>query len=248
MNKLNITWCWPDILNLHGDRGNVMALVRIAEKMGLEAEVHKVVNFGDEIDLDNTDILLLNPGEFKSCEYIVNAFSRIKEDLDDYIYRGGVILAVGTTGASFGKTIRKLDGTAVTGLGYLDMECRERDSIVGDDLICKMRETGFDLNGSQIQLMDTFLNGDIALGDVEYGYGNCSYEDRREGARTENLIFTNMLGPVLVKNPWLAQELILWAMSSKGVMNLPKPDEGEFELERKSLECVRRYNQTKQNK
>ena len=74
MNKLNITWCWPDILNLHGDRGNVMALVRIAEKMGLEAEVHKVVNFGDEIDLDNTDILLLNPGEFKSCEYIVNAF------------------------------------------------------------------------------------------------------------------------------------------------------------------------------
>ena len=103
MNKLNITWCWPDILNLHGDRGNVMALVRIAEKMGLEAEVHKVVNFGDEIDLDNTDILLLNPGEFKSCEYIVNAFSRIKEDLDDYIYRGGVILAVGTTGASFGK-------------------------------------------------------------------------------------------------------------------------------------------------
>ena len=34
MNKLNITWCWPDILNLHGDRGNVMALVRIAEKMG----------------------------------------------------------------------------------------------------------------------------------------------------------------------------------------------------------------------
>ena len=87
MNKLNITWCWPDILNLHGDRGNVMALVRIAEKMGLEAEVHKVVNFGDEIDLDNTDILLLNPGEFKSCEYIVNAFSRIKEDL---IYYGSM--------------------------------------------------------------------------------------------------------------------------------------------------------------
>ena len=81
MNKLNITWCWPDILNLHGDRGNVMALVRIAEKMGLEAEVHKVVNFGDEIDLDNTDILLLNPGEFKSCEYIVNAFSRIKKPI-----------------------------------------------------------------------------------------------------------------------------------------------------------------------
>ena len=155
---------------------------------------------------------------------------------------------MGTTGASFGKTIRKLDGTSVAGLGYLDMECRERESIVGDDLICKMRETGFDLNGSQIQVMDTFLNSDIALGDVEYGYGNCSYEDCREGARTENLIFTNMLGPILVKNPWLAQELILRAMSNKGVMDLPKLEEGAFELERKSLECIRRYNQTKQNK
>ena len=68
MNNLNIAWCWPDILNLHGDRGNVMALIRIAEKMGLEPKVHKVVNYGDPIDFQNMDIVLFNPGEFKSIQ------------------------------------------------------------------------------------------------------------------------------------------------------------------------------------
>ena len=30
-NELNITWLYPDILNLHGDRGNVQACEKIAE-------------------------------------------------------------------------------------------------------------------------------------------------------------------------------------------------------------------------
>lgn len=247
MNKLNITWCWPDVLNLHGDRGNVMALARIGEKMGLSVDVHKTTNFGDSLDLGHTDIILLNPGEFKSNEYIVNAFNNVKEQLDDFVESNGVILTVGTTGASFGKSIRRLDGSSASGLGYLDMECTERDSIVGDDLITRMRGTDFELNGSQIQVMDTVLRGDIALSDVEYGYGNSGYEQKSEGARYKNLIFTNMLGPVLVKNPWLAQYLIQEAMKRKGVQ-LPELPAETFELERKSLECIRKYNQTKADK
>ncbi|MDO4383005.1 MAG: hypothetical protein Q4C18_00765 [Eubacteriales bacterium] len=247
MNKLNITWCWPDVLNLHGDRGNVMALERIGKKMGLSVEVHKTTNFGDSLDFKQTDVLLLNPGEFKSNEYIVNAFRNVKDQLDAYIEEGGVILTVGTTGAAFGKTIRRLDGSTISGLGYLDMECAERDNIVGDDLITRMRGTDFELNGSQIQVMDTTLSSDVALSDVEYGYGNNGYEEKHEGARYKNLIFTNMLGPVLVKNPWLAQHLIQKAMERKGV-SIPELPVETFELERKSLECIRKYNRTKADK
>lgn len=247
MNKLNITWCWPDVMNLHGDRGNVMALVRIGEKMGLSVEVHKTTNFGDSLDFDHTDIILLNPGEFKSNEYIVNAFNNVKESLDAFVASGGVILTVGTTGAAFGKSIRRLDGSTLSGLGYLDIECTERDSIVGDDLITRMRGTDFELNGSQIQVMDTILGEDCALADVEYGYGNDGYEKKIEGARYKNLIFTNMLGPVLVKNPWLAQYLIQEAMKRRGV-DVPTLPPEAFDLERKSLECIRKYNQTKATK
>ncbi len=248
MNSINITWLWPDILSLHGDRGNVMALERIAGKMGLETTVNKIINYGDTIDFENTDILLINPGEFKSIEYIINALSRSKAELDAYISSGRVILTVGTTGAAFGKTIHKLDGTRMRGLGYLDMECRERESIVGDDLITHMRGFDFDMNGSQIQVMDTYLHSDIALADVIYGYGNHSYEEKQEGARYKNLYFTNMLGPVLVKNPWFTQALIQQVLRTRGEAAPKVLGNADFDLEYKSMECIRRYNETKENR
>jgi lipid II isoglutaminyl synthase (glutamine-hydrolysing) len=245
MSSINIAWCWPDILNLHGDRGNVMALIRIAEKMGIEAKVHKIVNYGDPIDFENMDIVLFNPGEFKSNGYIINALSAVKNDLDAYIEGNKVLLTVGTTGAAFGKTIQKLDGTAWSGLGYLDMHCKERDAIQGDDLICRMRGTEFELNGSQIQVMDTFLDADIALADVSYGFGNCGYENKQEGARYKNLYFTNILGPILVKNPWFTQWLILTALKNRGETAPHILTDADFDIEYKSMECIRKYNETK---
>ena len=248
MNSINITWLWPDILNLHGDRGNVMALERIAGKMGLQTTVNKIVNYGDPIDFENTDIILMNPGEFKSIEYIINALSRSQAELDSYIASGKVILTVGTTGAAFGRSIERLDGSRMAGLGYLDMECRERDSIVGDDLIMHLRDYDFDMNGSQIQVMDTYLHSDIALADVIYGYGNHSYEEGHEGGRYKNLFFTNMLGPVLVKNPWFTQALIQEILRVRGE-NAPKTlGDADFNLEYQSMECIRRYNETKANR
>lgn len=246
MNKLNITWCYPDILSLHGDRGNIMALERIAGEMHIECRIHKVVNYGDPIDFEQTDILFFNPGEFKSNEYVINALSRQKEKLDRYVEGNKVLAVIGTSGAAFGKKIERIGLPDIAGLGYLDMTCRERDSIVGDDLICTMRGTGFELNGSQIQVMDTFLNRkEIALADVSYGYGNCGYEQKLEGARYKNLFFTNLLGPVLVKNPWLTQELIKEAMRNKGVAIEHSIPYEAFDLEIKSMECIRKYNEKK---
>ena len=55
MNKLTITWCYPDILNLHGDRGNIMALERIGKMLDLDVEVKKIENYDEDIDFENTD-------------------------------------------------------------------------------------------------------------------------------------------------------------------------------------------------
>ena len=40
--KMNLVWLYPDILNLHGDRGNVMAFKKIAESMDVELNIIKV--------------------------------------------------------------------------------------------------------------------------------------------------------------------------------------------------------------
>ncbi len=125
----------------------------------------------------------------------------------------------------------------------LDMECQERNLVYGDDIIyCLKDDEDMQINGSQIQIIDTNLNSDIALGQVIYGHGNNGKEEKSEGARYKNLIFTNALGPVFVKNPWFAEKIIKEAINNENIKEIP---EEEFELERKSMECIKEYTEKK---
>ena len=129
------------------------------------------------------------------------------------------------------------------------MECRERTLIYGDDILYSLKDDEkIQINGSQIQIIDTYLNSDIALGQAIYGHANNGDEKKEEGARYKNLIFTNALGPVFVKNPWFAEKIIRTAMEVKGSKIEKEIDEKEYEIERKSMECIKKYINDKNNK
>ena len=245
MSKLTITWCYPDILNLHGDRGNLLAFEKVAKALGIEVEIKKVVDYEDEIDFENTDILFFNPGEIKTLEYIIDALERQKKELKKYIESNKYVIAIGTSGAIFSKRIVRIDKGELIGLGYLDMISKEKREVVGDDLICKVKDTDIKLNGSQISIIDNKLNSNIEFADVIYGYGNNGYENEKEGARYKNLIYTNLLGPLFVKNPWYAEEIIRDVMKNKKEEIEKEIDESFYELERKSMEAIEVFNENK---
>lgn len=235
---LNITWLYPDTLNLHGDRGNVMALERIGSKMGLQVNITRVNSYRQEIDFDGTDIIIMNPGEVKSVSRLTDVLAEQKDGLTGYIEAGKVMLVIGTSGAVMAKEIRYLDGTVGQGLGYLDMVAVQRETVYGDDVLYTIN-AGKDMQiaGEQIQLLDMQVNPGIVLGAVKYGRGNNA--DGGEGAKYKNLVFTNALGPVLVKNPWYTEYLIRTAMQIKGCeVESRKLD---FSLESKSLKHVKRF-------
>lgn len=73
MNTLNITWLYPDLLNLHGDRGNLMAFERVGKAMGLDVKINRIDTFAQEIDFENSDIIFMNAGEIKTAASIVKA-------------------------------------------------------------------------------------------------------------------------------------------------------------------------------
>lgn len=236
---LNIVWAYPDILNLHGDRGNIFAIERIAKLLKVETKVTKIESYREKIDFENTDIILFNVGEVKVMPTIVYALEAQEEELKKYIEQGKIIIAIGTTGCVFAKeTIRK-DGTKFKGLGILDMECIEREDVYGNDLYFKLDEDNTGIMANQIQLIDTTLNSDIALGKVDYGMGN-NYE-QTEGAKYKNVIFTNALGPVLVKNPWYTEKLIKLALENKGENTINSIKKEDFEIEIKSMECIKKF-------
>lgn len=242
MNELNIVWCYPDILNLHGDRGNIMALKRVGELLGLKVNIKKIESYQEEIDFDSADILFFNTGELKVVAPIVETLKKQKEKLEEYVEKNKMIIAIGTTGAVFADETMKKDGSILNGLGILDMRCLEREYVYGDDIVYKLLEDeNIEINGSQIQIIDTLLNSCKPLGQVIYGHGNNGEANKTEGAKYKNVIFTNCLGPAFVKNPWYAEKLIRAAMQNKGIQIEKQVDETEYEIERKSMECIKKF-------
>ena len=244
MEKLNISWMYPDILNLHGDRGNLMALKKVAEDMSVEPVITRVENFEQKIDFENSDILFFNVGEIKSVNSVVRALKKQEDELKAYVESGKMIILVGATGAAFANKLTRQNGDVIYGLQYLDMECTEVKNIYGDDLYFILENyTADEVIGTQISMVDTHLKSAKPLGKISYGKGN-NGKDTTEGAVYKNVIFTNCLGPMLVKNPWFAQALIKTAMETKNIEVESKIL--DVDLERKSAVCIKRFIREKQ--
>ena len=209
MNTLNITWLYPDLLNLHGDRGNLMAFERVGKEMGLDVQINRVDTFSEEIDFKNSDIIFMNAGEIKTADAIVKNIKKYGDAIYNFAESGKPIIAIGTTGMVLIKSTKRCDGSVVEGLGLLDATAVERNEI--------------------------------------YGKGN-NDKDQTEGAKYKNVIFTNALGPVFVKNPWYTEKIINEALKAKGCEPCEPLDESFFEIERNSFKTVRRFIDQKTEK
>lgn len=241
---LRILWMWPDILNLHGERGNLLALQRVAKAMGLATEVRRVTRLADTPDFAWADLALIGPGELAVMPAAAAALAQHRAGLETFLHAGGGLFCTGTSGSLFGRATARQDGTGFAGLGLLGMACAERPTIFGDDVIFAVEGVAAPVCGVQIQMMDTRLDaGQAPLGRIEYGRGNCA--DGGEGARSGNLWFTNALGPVLVKNPWLAEAFVRAVMIARRPdLALPAPAD-DWSLEQRSSEGICRFNREK---
>ena len=144
------------------------------------------------------------PGEITALEYILPTLSAQLSRLQEYIENGNYVLAIGTSGLLFGKSIARQDGSIVEGLGILDLCAKERDYVWGDDLHLRIDDTKQELIGSQILMAD--VQTSAPFGHTIYGRGNDG--SGKEGARYRNLIYTNCLGPLFVKNVWFAEQIL----------------------------------------
>lgn len=204
MNKITVGWMYPNLLNLHGERGSVQALEKIGQSLGLEMEIRRIEDFDDPIPFSDLDLMIFLPGEISTFRHLVPAMNKQRQALDLYLENGGYLLALGTTGLLFGKSVLREDGSTLDCLGYLDMTASERKYVWGDDLHFKIDSLEMELAGSQITMAD--VEAAVPLGHTLYGRGNNGTGG--EGARWNNLIYTNCLGPVFVKNPWFAEAIL----------------------------------------
>lgn len=239
--KINVVWLYPDILNLHGDRGNLMALQRIGELMGLEVSISRIESLGQPIPWEEADLLIANSGEVKNTARVAEALFHCREQLLTFAQSGGYLLATGTAGAALAQRTQRLDGSCFEGVGLLPMECSERAQVYGDDIWFTLNEQPqLPIIGNQIQVIDTtLLEGAQPLGTLIYGYGNHGAKD--EGCRSGNIIFTNTLGPLLVKNPRYTQQLLLEIASSRGYSVQRQLSDEDMDYEDRSYQLIEAF-------
>lgn len=242
--KLKLTYLYPDLCGLYGDRGNIMAIQRICSALGIELEITRVENPDDEIDFAGSDIIFISPGELSVFPPIIEALDKNREKLDEYIDSGKYIFAVGTAACIFADKVNRVSRPSYEGLGIGHFECKEREMIYGDDIIysCTPTDVTREVAGCQVQTMDIIPKFDAEpFGKIIYGYGN--NHSKNEGIRYKNVIITNALGPVVVKNPWIFADIIEDITDKKG----EKADIAalDFSLEEQSFAAVKEFNLTK---
>lgn len=215
VKPLTIVHLFPELLNLYGDGGNVIALTRRLQWRGLSVEVREI-GMGDAMDFSQADIVFIGGGADREQMIVKDAMVARKSELSAYVADGGVLLAV-CGGYQFLGHSYAMDDVVVEGLGVIDMETvRGEGRLIGNAVIqsdiCDAPIVGFENHGGRTTLGPDAKPLGRVLGKT---FGN-NGEDGFEGVHQGNLIGTYLHGPLLPKNPQVADYLIAQAYERRG--------------------------------
>ena len=123
MDKLSLTigHFYPDLLNLYGDRGNVLALLTRAQRRGIEVNV-KEISIGDELDPGSVDIAFLGGGQDNEQNILKDDLVHVKgQKIKDMIENGTVFLCICGGYQMLGKYYLEHNGNKLECLGAIDI-------------------------------------------------------------------------------------------------------------------------------
>jgi hypothetical protein len=159
---------------------------------------------------------------------------------------GAVVLAVCAGFQVVGRTFPGAEGDAHEGVGLLDVDTVKGPGprAVGEVLVEVGPSplgplpvlTGFENHGGTTSLRD----GAVALGRVVVGVGNGG-GDGTEGAVQGRVVGTYLHGPVLARNPALADLLLSWALGDRPLDPLDDAESETLREERLAAVGDRRH-------
>ena len=221
--ELKILYLYPDILELYGDFGNIQVLSYRLEQRGIKATIVPY-SIGDiEPNFNDYDLVFAGGGADQEQSILANDLIKYKENIKTAIENGVFFLLICGAYQLFGKYYKGVEGNIIPGLEIFDyyteaIEDRKKrcigNIVINTNLDGKdTKIIGFENHGGQ-----TF-NVDTPFGDVLFGNGN-KFGDFKEGFSKKNVIATYLHGPLLSKNPELADDIIKYCMERKYKENI----------------------------
>lgn len=211
---IRIAHLYPDMLNLYGDRGNIIALTTRLRARGIDVETD-AITMGRSFNADDYDILFIGGGQDFEQDVLLDDLKKGKDvEINKAIHSGKVMLAICGGYQMLGKYYKTYDGKMLEYMGALDFYTEGREERMIGNYAFTTKE-GIEVVGFENHSGRTYLGDGVEpLGKMIKGYGN-NGEDGTEGVRFLNTFGTYSHGPILPKNPQLADLLISKALENK---------------------------------
>lgn len=224
-SAVTIVVLYPALLGTYGDGGNAKVLQRRCQWRGEPAEVLPV-HFGQAVPTTG-DLYLVGGGEDGAQLAVMRALAEergARTALGRAVDGGAQILAVCAGLQLLGESFTDADGHQTAGLGLLDIRTGRLATRAVGELLAEPDRTfnlptlsGFENHGGHTVLGPSAR----PLAQVTAGTGNGpapTGKSAGEGVMTPSIVATYLHGPVLARNPALADLLL------SRVLNIPRGD------------------------
>ena len=215
--ELKICHMYPDVLNLYGDRGNVMCMQKRLEWRGIEATVTRLP-IGSTASLAGFDLVFIGGGQDFEQQVLLEDLHRGKDrEILAAVHDGMPFLTICGGYQMMGNYYETYDGVRCDFIGAVDLHTvgSEQRMIGNYKFRCGEESGGSVVVGFENHSGQTFLGEGVQpLGTVLAGFGN-NGKDGTEGARYLNVFGTYSHGPLLPKNPALCDHILLTALRRK---------------------------------
>ncbi len=208
---------YPDVLNLYGDRGNVMCMQKRLEWRGIENTVTRLP-IGSKANLADFDLVFIGGGQDFEQQVLLEDLHRGKDrEILSAVEDGLPFLTICGGYQMMGNYYETYDGVRCDFIGAVDLyTIGSKQRMIGNyKYQCGPESGGSIVVGFENHSGQTFLGEGVQpLGKVLAGFGN-NGQDGTEGVRYHNLFGTYSHGPLLPKNPALCDHILLTALRRK---------------------------------
>jgi hypothetical protein len=213
--KIRVGHLYPAYLNIYADRGNIAVFARRAALRGHELEVTPI-SFGHEVRPGEHDLIYVGGGQDREQARVAPDLAAKGQAIHEAVDAGAALLAVCGGYQLLGRGYLDRYGASLPGVGLFphDTVAGER-RMIGDVLLdCELEPgehrtlAGFENHAGRTRLDP----GAAPLGRVIAGFGNDG-DSGYEGCRVGRAVGTYLHGPLLPRNPWLADWLLAQALA-----------------------------------
>jgi len=249
---LTIGWLYPELMSTYGDRGNILVLQKRCEWRGIKITILPIDQTTTDAQIKTIDLLFGGGAQDREQEIVMTDLQKKKKEIKALIENNVPALFVCGAPQLMGKYYEPAASKRIEGLGIFDMVSKhpgkDSERLIGN-LVAQTNLNLPEQNTSAVERRSNLIVGFENHGGRTYlgknvqpfakvikGFGN-NGEDGTEGVMYKNAIGTYLHGPLLPKNPLIADYVIAKALEVKYKKEI-KLEPLDDSIEKKASESI----------